>query len=70
MVQSRNRKVPENWDNSWGHVDSGPCIINVPVQCQVQIIQSNSVNTDTKGTIESVLINGVSVSSGLDLERI
>ena len=49
---------------------SGPCIINVPVKCEVQSTQSNSVNTDTKGTIESVLINGVSVSSGLDLERI
>ena len=31
---------------------SGPCIINVPVQCQVQITQSNSVNTDTEGTME------------------
>ena len=49
---------------------SGPCIINVPVQCQVQSTQSNCVNTDTKGTIDSVLINGVSVSSGLDLEKI
>ena len=49
---------------------SEPCIITVPVQCEVQSTQSNSVNTDTDGTIESVLINGVSVSSGLDLQRI
>ena len=48
---------------------SGPCIINVPVQCQVQSTQSNSVCTDTDGTIESVLINGVSVLRGLTLEK-
>ena len=31
---------------------SGPCIIIVPVQCEVQSTQSNSVSTDTDGTIE------------------
>ena len=32
-------------------------------------IQSNPVNTVTEGAIESVLINGVSVLSGLNLEQ-
>ena len=31
--------------------------------------QSNTVNTDTKGVIESVRINKVSVLSGLNLEK-
>ena len=31
--------------------------------------QSNPVNADTERTIESVLINGVSVLSGLNLEK-
>ena len=34
------------------------------------VIQSNPVSTDTLGAIESVLINGVSLLSGLNLEKI
>ena len=32
-------------------------------------LQSNPVNTGTEGAIESVHINGVSVLSGLNLEK-
>ena len=32
-------------------------------------LQSNSVNTDTEGAIESVHINGVSLLSGLNLKK-
>ena len=32
-------------------------------------MQSNPVNTDTEGAIESVRINGVSVLSRLNLEK-
>ena len=32
-------------------------------------LQSNPVNTDSEGAIESVHINGVSVLSGLSLEK-
>ena len=35
----------------------------------IKLIQSNSVNTDTEGATESVCINGVSVLSGLNLEK-
>ena len=33
------------------------------------LVQSHPVNTDTEGVIESVHINGVSVLSGLNLEK-
>ena len=33
------------------------------------LIQSNAVKTDSEGGIESVRINGVSVLSGLNLEK-
>ena len=32
-------------------------------------VQANLVNTDTEGAIESVRVNGVSVLSGLNLEK-
>ena len=34
------------------------------------LLRSNSVNTDTEGAIESVDINGVSVLSEVNLEKI
>ena len=38
-------------------------------RCTCNIIQSKPVNTDNKGVIESVLIQGVSVLSGLNLGK-
>ena len=39
-------------------------------QCvYIEPVQSNPVNTDTEGVIESVRINEVSVLSGLNLEK-
>ena len=35
----------------------------------LMLIQSNPVNTDIEGSVESVCINEVSVLSGLNLEK-
>ena len=35
----------------------------------IKVYTSNPVNTDTEGTIDKVRINGVSVLSGLNLEK-
>ena len=37
--------------------------------CIENEIQSNPVNTDIEGSVESVRINGVCVLSGLNLEK-
>ena len=43
------------------------CYIQKLIQDRVQ---SNHVNTDTEGAVERVLINGVSVLSGLNLKKV
>ena len=40
------------------------------MMCYTTVIQSSSVNRDTEEAIESVRINGVSILSWLNLERI
>ena len=46
------------------------CNVQQPRQTALLEIQSKPFNTVTEGLIESVHINGVSVLSGLNLEKI
>ena len=56
----------------WKVLTSSTLDLNHPLRVPPLLewkIQSNSVNTDTEGGIESVRINGVSVLSRLNLEK-
>ena len=48
----------------------GDCSVQQPRQTALLEIQSKPFNMVTEGLIESVRINGVSVLSGLNLEKI
>ena len=43
--------------------------VSTSFDCIENEIQSNPVNTDIEGSVESARINGVSVLSGLNLEK-
>ena len=70
MVQSRNRKVPENWDNSWGHVVQWTLHNHRPITMLSAKYSQTPLIRTLKGPWKRVRINGVSVLSGLNLEKI
>ena len=64
MQRYRNRKYIEN---KLMHCD---CSVQQPRQTALLEMQSKPLNMVTEGVMESVRVNGVTVLSGLNLEKI